>query len=73
MPLAVRVQVTRLPRPNTPQDVDLEEGATVAEVLRRLLVPLDAVIVIRAERPIPLDAPLDEGDALRIVNVFSGG
>lgn len=69
----MNVQVTRVPRPNVTQLVTLDEGATVATLLRRLEIPPDAVIVIRAERPVPLDAPLGHEDTLRIVNVFSGG
>lgn len=70
---AMQVQVTRVPRPNAAQEVTLDEGATVAMLLRRLEIPPDAVIVIRHDRPVPLDAPLGDRDALRIVNVFSGG
>lgn len=69
----MQVHVTRVPRPNTTQPVEVREGATVAEVLRRIQVPVDAVVVIRGETPIPADAPVSEGDRLRVVNVFSGG
>lgn len=69
----MRVQVTRLPRPNVAQDVEVEAGTRLMGLLGQLAIPPDAVVVIRQERPIPLDAPLAEGDELRVVNVFSGG
>jgi sulfur carrier protein ThiS len=33
----------------------------------------DLVLVFRDERPLPGDAPLAEGDRLRILRVVSGG
>lgn len=69
----VRVFVARVPSPNEETALDLPEGATVADALRRLALPLDGVVVIRRDVPIPGDAPLAKGDKLRVVNVFSGG
>lgn len=69
----MRITVARVPRPNVAQDFDVPETATVEAVLRLVGAKPDAVIVLREETPIPLDARLESGDALRIVSVFSGG
>lgn len=63
----------RVPRPNVAQPVSVKEGSSVLEVLRALAIPPDAVVVLREESPVPVDASVREGDRLRVVNVFSGG
>lgn len=65
--------VARVPRPNVVHAIDVPAGATVADVVKKVGAHPDQVIVIRDEQPIPLDASINEGDVLRVVNVFSGG
>lgn len=67
------IHVARIPRPNVEEPVTVPEAATVATVLRLLKIPPDAVLVVRGEDPVPLDAPVAEGERLKIVTVFSGG
>lgn len=67
------VTVSRLPRPNVEETVTLDGDATVQAVLRRLTIPLDAVIVLRGDHPLPSDAPVADGDRLKVISVFSGG
>ena len=69
----MQVIVCRVPRPNVAAPVDVPAGANVLDVLRRMGTPPDAVIVLRDGTPLPLDAPVEANDELRIVNVFSGG
>jgi sulfur carrier protein ThiS len=69
----VQVTVARVPRPNVAQSFEVQEGASVADVVRKVGAHPDQVIVIRGEQPMPLDALVREGDVLRVVNVFSGG
>jgi len=69
----VRVHVARVPRPNVEQTLDVRDGATVQDVLRKMNVALDAVVVIRDDQPVPVDAPVREGERLRVLTVFSGG
>lgn len=70
---AVKVTVARVPRPNVSQTLDVPSGTEVGDIVRQVGAHPDAVIVIREERPLPLDAPVRDGDVLRVVNVFSGG
>lgn len=65
--------VSRVPRPNVIQSLDVPQESTVADVVRKMGAHPDQVIVIRDERPLPIDAAVREGDVLRVVNVFSGG
>lgn len=69
----MQVVVSRVPRPNVATPIDLPDGASVMEALKRLGVAPDAVVVLRQGTPLPLDAGLEAGDELRVVNVFSGG
>jgi sulfur carrier protein ThiS len=69
----VRVQVRRLPRPNVDEDVEVRDGATVHDVLRVIGVAPDAVVVMREDAPLPVDAPVAAGERLRVFAVFSGG
>ena len=69
----MQVTVARVPRPNVSQSIDMPAGATISDVVKKVGAHPDQVIVIRDERPLPLDASVREGDVLRVVNVFSGG
>lgn len=69
----MRVEVTRAPRPNVTQSIEVPSGATVGDVLRHLCIPPDAVLVVLGDEPVPLDLPVGEGERLRVVTVFSGG
>lgn len=67
------VYVTRVPRPNVEERLELAGAATVIHVLRRLQAPPDSVVVLRGDAPLPVDAALSDGDRIRVVGVFSGG
>lgn len=69
----MQVTVSRVPRPNVPQTLELGPTATVADIVGLIGAHPDQVIVIRDESPVPLDAPVADKDVLRVVNVFSGG
>lgn len=55
------------------REVDLPPGAVADDAPRALGIRPELVLVFRGERPIPGDAPLEEGDRLRILRVVSGG
>lgn len=46
---------------------------SVAALLNRLELNREAVLVIRGDELVPGDAMLDDGDAVEIRNVISGG
>lgn len=55
------------------RDVELPDGSLADDAPRALGIRPEVVIVFRDERPLPGDAPLREGDRLRILRIVSGG
>jgi len=55
------------------KEIRLPEGSTVETMLDSLGLYPDAHIVVRGKVPVPVDAPLQNGEILRIVKVASGG
>ena len=55
------------------RELVLAPGAVADDATRACGVRPDLVIVFRDERPIPGDAPLRDGDRVRILRVVSGG
>ena len=55
------------------REVELPEGALADDAPRALGIRPELVLVFRDERPLPGDAPLGEGDRIRILRVVSGG
>ena len=55
------------------QEVELPAGATAMDLLKHLGLPPDAHLLLRGDRPIPVDAPLAEGECVRILSAISGG
>jgi sulfur carrier protein ThiS len=53
--------------------LDLPDGATPREVLAKLGIRRDTVLVFVDQEPFPDDAPLPSAGAVRIVRVVSGG
>jgi len=68
----MRIVAELVPR-RVEQTVELPSGATGIELLRSLALPPDAHLLIRDDTPVPLDAPLREGERIRVVGVVSGG
>jgi len=69
----MRIKVALYPEKN---NLDLEiksENATVLDVLAKLNIKPDTVIVIRENKPIPIDEDINDGDKLKIIKVASGG
>ncbi len=55
------------------EEVELRSGATGMDLLERLHLAPDAHILIRGDLPIPVDAPLADGERLVILSAVSGG
>ena len=68
----MKVKITRVPQ-DTTTVVDINKGATVQMLLKRLHLRSDAVIVVRGSTPIPVDDTLEDDQELRILQVASGG
>jgi len=60
-------------RTNNTKKIDLKSGATVNNLLEKLKLKPDTLIVMKDNSPIPIDDKLDDGDELTIILVSSGG
>ena len=55
------------------EDVELAAGATGMDLLGKLGLAPDAHILLRGDRPIPVDEPLADGECLIVLSAVSGG
>ena len=55
------------------QDLEVSENATAYEVLKKLELQPDTLIVTRNDQPIPIDEELNNRDRLKLIRVISGG
>jgi sulfur carrier protein ThiS len=53
--------------------LDLDDDATIEDMLGKLGLYPDAHIVLRGKTPVPLNDRPNDGDELRIIKVASGG
>ncbi|MEM3038793.1 MAG: MoaD/ThiS family protein [Thermoplasmata archaeon] len=69
----MKVKVRSFPDGKIRREITLKDNATVLELLKRLDLRPDSWIVVRNGKAIPEDAPLKDGDSLRLLSVISGG
>ncbi len=60
-------------RSNNTKKIDLKSGSTVINLLEKLNMKPDTLIVMKDNSPIPIDDRLNDGDKLTIILVSSGG
>lgn len=78
MRVLVHVKIRWTPRrPGLPdeQDVELAQDGppSVRDLLEQIEEPLEGVLAVRNDQPIPLDTPLVDGEELLLVRTVSGG
>ena len=62
-----------LSREKVKKEIDLEEGSTVLDLLKKLKLKPDTIIVMNNNMPIPDDDILHDNQSLSIITVSSGG
>ncbi len=67
------VKAIFLPRGAEEKDLEMAEGSTGMDLLKKLNLPPDAHILVRDKIPIPLDEKLLAGEKIGIIRVVSGG
>lgn len=72
-PPVMRVHATLHGFPEKERELDLPPGAVADDAPRALGIRPEVVLVFRDERPLPGDAPLSDGDRVRILRIVSGG
>jgi sulfur carrier protein len=68
----VKIHIILLPS-NTKKTIDVKKNTSVTEILEKLQIKPDTVIVTKNNIPIPIDEKLDEAKELKIIQVASGG
>jgi len=69
----MKIKAKSFPRGEIDKTVDLKTDARVFDLLKALDLRPDAWIAIRDDKAIPDDAPLEDGDSIRLLSVVSGG
>jgi sulfur carrier protein ThiS len=64
---------TKLLRTDDIKKINLKTGSTVFNLLEKMNLKPDTLIVMKDNTPIPVDDKLNEGDELTIILVSSGG
>jgi len=54
-------------------DIEIQTGSTVNDVLKKINLKPDTVIVMDKDKPIPIDDVVVDGQDLTILQVSSGG
>jgi sulfur carrier protein ThiS len=68
----VKIKV-KISRTNETKEVSLENGTTVQDLLKKINLKPDTIIVINKDKPIPIDDEIKDGEELTILQVSSGG
>ena len=72
--VSIQVNITvKISRTKEIKKIDIEKGLTVEQLLKKINLKPDSVLVIRNNKPIPLDEELNFKQELDIIQVSSGG
>ena len=63
----------KLSRTNETKELTTEKGTTINDVLKKIDLKPDTVIVMENDKPLPIDDEVSEGQELTILQVSSGG
>ena len=69
---SMKISVILLPN-NSLKEVELRSGSKIFDLLKKIHLKPDAIIVLKNNMPIPVDDTLTEGQKLTILQVASGG
>ena len=69
----MKIKVHLLPTRMETKTIELEDGATVESLVRKLGLFPDAWIAVRGKYPVPLDERLRPDDEIDLIAVVSGG
>ena len=63
----------KLSRTNETKELRTEEGTTINDVLKKIDLKPDTVIVMENDKPLPIDDKIKDRQELTIIQVSSGG
>ena len=70
--IQVKIKV-KISRSNIEKNIQLEKGSTVMDLLNKLKIKPDTVVVMSDKLPIPIDENLKDNQKITVIQVFSGG
>ncbi len=62
-----------LPKTKEKRKLEFEKVLTIEQVLKKLNLKPDTVIVMNKNRPVPIDDEINDGQGFTILQVSSGG
>ena len=68
----MKIKITMIPS-NIKKDVEIHKDSTVFDLLKKIQVKPDTVIVLKNNTPIPVDVILSDAKELQVIQVASGG
>ena len=69
---SMKISVKILPD-NSLKEVDIKSGSKINDLIKKIHLKPDAILVLKDNKPIPIDHIIDEGHKLTILKVASGG
>ena len=66
------IKISMIPS-NVKKELDMNTGSTVSDLLEKLHLKPDTVIVLKGSIPVPVDDVITDMEELKIVQVASGG
>ena len=60
-------------RENKKKTIELSKNAIVQDVLEKINLKPDTIVIMKENKPIPIDEELKDGEELTIIQVSSGG
>jgi sulfur carrier protein ThiS len=72
--VSIQVNITiKISRTNEIKTISLKSGSTIQDVLNKINMKPDTLIVLKNNNPIPIDQELNNDEELTILQVSSGG
>jgi len=69
---SMKITIT-ISRTRETEDIQLNQGSTVNDLLKKINLKPDTLIVMHKNTPVPIDDVLTDGQTLTILQVSSGG
>jgi len=68
----MKIKIT-LSRTNETKEIEMQTGSTVNELLKKINLKPDTIIVMNKDKPIPIDTKINNDEEFMIIQVSSGG
>jgi len=60
-------------RTNEKKELDLDENSVIIDLLEKINLKPDTVVVMRGKLPVPIDEKLQKNETLNILHISSSG